>query len=69
MKPRKDRAQTEGQRMVVCVVCGAQFLRKSSHHGATCSAACLGWLRLKNKGREEEEDRSRADPADGYGAS
>jgi hypothetical protein len=35
------------------VVCGAQFLPGSCSHATTCSAACLAWLRLKNKGQEE----------------
>jgi hypothetical protein len=49
---------TAGQ-MAVCEVCGAQFLRQGSKPRATtCSAACWSWLRLKNKGQEEQ---SRAD--------
>ena len=40
---------TSGQRIGVCVVCGAQFLRilTANRPGTTCSAACLGWLRQK----------------------
>jgi hypothetical protein len=49
-----------GRRIAVCAACGAQFLPGSRRHATTCSAACLGWLRLKNKGLEEV--RSRADP-------
>jgi hypothetical protein len=51
-----------GQRIAVCAVCGAQFLPGSSRQATTCSAACRGWLRLKNKGLEEVQ--SGADPAD-----
>jgi hypothetical protein len=63
----EDRVMTgcaaSGQRIAVCA--GAQFLPGSSRHATTCSAACLGWLRLKNKGQEEA--RSRADPAHAAG--
>jgi hypothetical protein len=56
-----DCAASGRQRIPVCVVCGAQFLPGSRRHATTCSAACLGWLRLKNKGRGEA--RARADHA------
>ena len=49
-------------RIGVCEVCGAQFLRQGpNRHGTTCSAACLGWLRVKNKAQAEA--RAPAAPA------
>jgi hypothetical protein len=37
-----------GARLLTCVVCGAQFLRTGGRR-TTCSMACLGSWRVKNK--------------------
>jgi hypothetical protein len=47
------------QRLLTCVVCGAEFLRPGGL-GATCSTACRGWWRLENR----DKGRSQAAPAD-----
>ena len=49
------------QRLLTCVVCGAEFLRLGGQ-GTTCSMACLGRWRLENKGRDNI--RSQATPVD-----
>jgi hypothetical protein len=42
---------------------GRHMTQAQGRHATTCSAVCLGWTRLKKKGREKEV-RSRADPPD-----
>jgi hypothetical protein len=47
------------ERLLTCVVCGAQFLWANGR-GTTCSRACLGWWRLENR----DKVQSQAAPAD-----